>query len=52
MGAYFSTYDWQPRTPPILVGPRCYYVQIAATGTGPSYFASIDYIELPTVNVS
>jgi hypothetical protein len=52
MGAYFATYDWQPRTPPVLVGPRCYYVQIAATTTGPSYFASIDYIELPTANVS
>ena len=52
MGAYQATYDWQPRTPPILVGPRCYYVQIAATGTGPSYFASIDFIELPTVNIS
>jgi hypothetical protein len=51
-GAWETTYDWQPRTPPILVGPRCYYVQIAGTGTGPSYFASIDYIELPTVNIS
>ncbi len=52
MGAYLSTYDYQPRTPPILVGPRCYYVQITATGTGPSYFASIDFIELPTANIS
>ena len=51
-GAYATTYDWQPRTPPVLVGPRCYYVQIAAAGAGPGYFASIDYIELPTINVS
>lgn len=51
-GAYTTTYDWKPRTPPILVGPACYYVQLTATGTGPSYFASIDYIELPTTAVS
>ena len=51
-GAYETTYDWQPRTPPVLVGPRCYYVQIAGTGTGPSYFASIDYIELLTTSIS
>lgn len=51
-GAWETTYDWQPRTPPVLVGPRCYYVQIAGTGTGPSYFASIDYIELLTTSIS
>ncbi len=52
MGAYEATYDWSPRCPPVLVGPRCYYVQITATGTGPSYYASIDYIELLTTSVS
>lgn len=51
-GAYTTTYDWKPRTPPILVGPACYYVQMAATGTGPSYYAAFDYIELPTTAVS
>lgn len=51
-GAYTTTYDWKPRTPPILVGPACYYVQMAATGTGPSYFATFDFIELPTTAVS
>jgi hypothetical protein len=52
MGAYTATYDWSPRCPPVLVGPRSYYVQIAATGTGPSYYASIDYIELLSTSVS
>lgn len=47
-GAYQTTYDWVPKVPPLLVGPACYYVQIAATGTGPSYFASYDFIELPS----
>ncbi|MHC4511971.1 MAG: hypothetical protein ACYTAO_24005 [Planctomycetota bacterium] len=51
-GAWPTTYDWEPRTPPILNGPRCFYVQIAGTGTGPSYFAHFDYIELPTTAVS
>lgn len=43
---------WEPKAPPVLVGPRCFYVQITATGTGPSYYAHIDYIELPTANTS
>ena len=51
-GAWNTWYDWEPRTPPILNGPRCFYVQIAGTTTGPSYFASFDYIELPTTAVS
>lgn len=52
MGAYTATYDWSPRCPPVLVGPRSYYVQVAATSTGPSYYASIDYIELLSTSVS
>jgi len=47
-GAYQTTYDWNPRVPPLLVGPACYYVQIAATTTAPDYYASYDFIELPT----
>ena len=49
-GAYALNVAWEPRTPPVLVGPRCFYVQIGAAATGPSYFANIDYIELPTAN--
>lgn len=49
-GAYAMNIDWQPKAPPVLVGPRCFYVQAGGTTTGPSYFANIDYIELPTAN--
>jgi endoglucanase Acf2 len=42
---------WQPRVPPTLVGPRCFYVQIAATTTGPSYYAHYDFIEGPTATL-
>lgn len=51
-GAWPTIYDWEPRTPPVLNGPRCFYIQVGADTTGPSYFASFEYIELPTVNVS
>lgn len=37
--------EWEPLRPPVLNGPRCLYVQIAAGTTGPSYFASLDYLE-------
>lgn len=43
--------DWSPRMPPILAGPRCFYVQIAATTTGPSYYANMDYLEFLTANL-
>lgn len=39
-------HNWEPRCPPKLKGPRCFYVQIAAAGTGPSYYAHFDYLEL------
>ena len=51
-GAWDTWYDWTPKSPPVLNGVRCFYVQIAGAGTGPSYYAHFDYIELPTVNVS
>jgi len=41
-------YEWAPISPPILVGPATFYVQIAATTTGPNYFAHFDFIEIPT----
>ena len=50
-GAWPTIYDWEPRTPPVLVGPRCFYVQIGADTTGPSYFAHFDYIEIPTATL-
>lgn len=52
MGAYVPEQTWEPLRPPVLQGTaaaaRCLYVQIAATGTGPSYFANIDYLSIPT----
>jgi len=47
-----TTHEWNPVEPPTLVGPACFYLQIAATGTGPSYYATIDFIELTTASVS
>ncbi len=40
--------DWTPRTVPVLTGPWVLYVQIAATTTGPSYYAALDYLEYPS----
>lgn len=51
-GHDIATHEWMPMAPPTLVGPACFYVQIAASGTGPSYFANFDYVELTTVSVS
>lgn len=52
MGAYLQSCEWKASPPPILAGPACLYVQIGATSTGPSYFATMNYIELPTTAVS
>ena len=46
--------EWYPAAvngSPVLVGPRCLYTQIAAAGTGPSYYANLDYIEVPTLMI-
>ena len=45
MGAYVSEQTWQPLRPPVLIGPRCLYTQIAATTTGPSYYANLDVLQ-------
>jgi len=47
--------EWYPAAnngSPVLVGPRCLYTQIAAAGTGPSYYANLDYLEIPTLMVN
>jgi len=51
-GHSFTSYHFEPRTPPAIANVAYFFVQIAATTTGPSYFSSMDYIELPWVNVS
>lgn len=50
--AAVASVTWMPRLPSALDGPACFYVQIAATGTGPSYYAHYNFLELPTINVS
>lgn len=47
-----SEFNWMPRVPPVNNGVACTYLQIAADTTGPSYYANLDWLELPTVNVS
>jgi hypothetical protein len=39
---------WKTAVPPVLVGPRCLYLQVGAATTGPSYYAHLDYGEWPT----
>lgn len=50
MGAYNGSTVWTPRTVFVkgtAAVPRCLYTQIAATTTGPSYYASLSYLEFP-----
>jgi len=51
-GNTLTVFEWKPKAPPVLVGPACFYVQIAATTTGPSYYANFDFIELLTTAIS
>lgn len=51
-GAWPTWYDWVPRAAPPLVGPVVFYVQIAGTGTGPSYYASFDYLEFVSAEIA
>ncbi len=48
-GAYVAACYWEPRTPPAIRSSagalKCLYTQIAATGTGPSYYANLDFVE-------
>lgn len=43
--------DKEWRMPPILNGPRSFYVQVAGVGAGPLYFASFDFLEMLTAQV-
>ena len=46
-------WHWNPSyVSAVLPGPSCFYVQVAATTTGPNYYAHFNYLELPTENVS
>lgn len=45
----FKLADYEFLTRPILVGARCFYVQVAGSTAGPTYFASFDFLEFPTL---
>lgn len=45
-GAYLIDSRWEPLRPPVINGGSSIYTQIAATGTGPSYYANLDVLEL------
>lgn len=46
MGAYVADCRWEPLRPPTIAAGICLYTQVAATGTGPSYYANLDFLEL------
>lgn len=37
---------------PVCAGPACFYLQVAGTTAGPTYFGHFDYVELPTISIS
>lgn len=45
MGAYWMNLNWEPLRPPPVMGARCLYTQIAATTTGPSYYANLNVVK-------
>jgi hypothetical protein len=42
---------WEPLRPPRITGGFCLYTQIAATTTGPSYYANLDFLELAAAQI-
>jgi len=40
--------NWEPKAAPVLVGARCFYVQVALW----TYMAHFDYIEVPTLLIN
>lgn len=43
---------WKPVAPCVVNSGYCCYIQVAGTTTAPEYCLSLDFIELPLVNVS
>ena len=46
-----NPFVWEPKAAPVLVGARCFYVQVASATGGPGYMAHFDYLEFPTLLV-
>jgi len=51
-GHEFTTHNYEPRMPGSIANNACCYVCVAATGTGPSYYANLDFLELAWAAVS
>ena len=51
-GHAITTHVFEPRTPPVVANVAHFWVGIAATGSGPTYFASLDWIQMPWANIS
>lgn len=51
-GNSLTVFNYSPRSPHTIANVAHAYAQIAATTTGPSYFASFEYIELKWVNIN
>jgi hypothetical protein len=49
--ADFPLADHYFLVPPPLKGPACFYLQVAGTTAGPTYFFSYDFIELRSANI-
>lgn len=47
-----NPFVWEPAAAPVLVGDATFYIQIGSATPGPSYFASADYVEIPTLMVN
>ena len=51
VGMAITAAAWQPRLPYVGKGAACVYVQAGATTAFPLYFFTLDYIEIPSVNL-
>ncbi len=51
-GDELTSHDYQPRMPHAIANGACCYMQCASAVAGPNYYAHIDWIEMPWVNVS
>ena len=50
-GAYVADCRWEPLRPPRIGAGNCLYTLIAATTTGPSYYANLDVIEIAPTQI-
>jgi hypothetical protein len=51
-GHEVTTHIYKPKVPHVITGVGCVYAQIAATTTGPSYYATLEFIELDSDSIA